>query len=564
MAALYGGSTVFKPSKVGFRVYIFNSEVTAKAANLMEWQVNYVGYTTLIDCAVGTWGAYGACTKSCAGGHKMRTRKVTRQPYGGTPCPALNQTATCNKQMCPSDCKVSAWTPWAECSLTCGGGSTLRKRTVIKHSTFGGSKCPPLKQSKGCREQSCPIDCKVSQWSAWSKCDEPCGFSGTKKRTRNVLVYQHHGGVSCPKLSEGTHCNRLPCVSSGSGRICGGSSHASGMLPRWKAWKMYGSSGLYVDIDTSNCNFEATPNYMTSLIGDGAHWQLTGINSIYSATRRSFRVYVWHPSLYAKNLLVAAQKYKWQLNWLADSGRRSGRTTPGHTGWVQFSQNLIYVDVDTVNSRYPVTPRYVTSLHGERDHWRAEGAHAVYNPESDGFRVYLLFPAITPKQAEKYKWSIAWIGSFSDAVSGQGSTDWHEYKGSKGAVSALYTDVSTQHSNFHGVPAYVASVTGRSHHWSVSGGASIYKPTKTSFRVYLNKAQSSYFAKQKHWRVSYVAFQSALDCILGPWSEWTECPAGCHNVTQERIRKIVQKQYNGGRCYKLKQTRICNQNGCRK
>ena len=117
-------------------------------------------------------------------------------------------------------------------------------------------------------------------------------------------------------------------------------------------------------------------------------------------------------------------------------------------------------------------------------------------------------------------------------------------------MSARSTAIST-------VCLPVASVTGRSHHWSVSGGASI--TSTDQFRVYLNKRDS--YAKQA---LARERFQSALDCILGPWSEWTECPAGCHNVTQERIRKIVQKQYNGGRCYKLKQTRICNQNGCRK
>jgi hypothetical protein len=77
-----------------------------------------------------------------------------------------------------------------------------------------------------------------------------------------------------------------------------------------------------------------------------------------------------------------------------------------------MKRNLIYVDVDTINSKYPVTPRYVTSIHGTQDHWRVEGSHSVYNPESDGFRVYLLYPDITVAEAEKKRWTIAWIGSF--------------------------------------------------------------------------------------------------------------------------------------------------------
>jgi hypothetical protein len=79
-----------------------------------------------------------------------------------------------------------------------------------------------------------------------------------------------------------------------------------------------------------------------------------------------------------------------------------------------MKRNLIYVDVDTINSKYPVTPRYVTSIHGTRDHWKVQGAHSVYNPESDGFRVYLLYPDITVAEAEKKQWTIAWIGSYGE------------------------------------------------------------------------------------------------------------------------------------------------------
>ena len=87
-------------------------------------------------------------------------------------------------------------------------------------------------------------------------------------------------------------------------------------------------------------------------------------------------------------------------------------TTAGKTDWKQMKRNLIYVDVDTINSKYPVTPRYVTSIHGTKDHWRVQGTHSVYNPESDGFRVYLLYPDVTVADAERKHWTIAWVGSY--------------------------------------------------------------------------------------------------------------------------------------------------------
>ena len=111
----------------------------------------------------------------------------------------------------------------------------------------------PLKQSKGCREQSCPIDCKVSQWSAWSKCDEPCGFSGTKKRTRNVwciniMVVCHAKAVGSTVQSLAVRINRV-------------GSHLWWVEPRFRHAAALESMEdmarlVYMSIDTSNCNFD--------------------------------------------------------------------------------------------------------------------------------------------------------------------------------------------------------------------------------------------------------------------------------------------------------------------
>ena len=98
-----------------------------------------------------------------------------------------------------------------------------------------------------------------------------------------------------------------------------------------------------------------------------------------------------------------------------------------------------------------------------------------------------------------------------DSYSGESSCIWQEYRQQKkGPVSALYIDVDTSKSKFHGVPTYVTSVTGESHHWSVTGASSIYKPTEMNFRIYLDKADNAYFAKKKKWRINYVGYQGAI------------------------------------------------------
>jgi hypothetical protein len=117
-------------------------------------------------------------------------------------------------------------------------------------------------------------------------------------------------------------------VGKGEGKICGGKTKAE-----WQEWKQFGSSGLYMDVDTSHCKFQAVPNYVCSVVGDKSHWQLTGVNSIYSASTTKFRVYLWHPTLYSTNLRSVAIQYNWDLNWLADTG-----TTTVAAGWTTSAE----------------------------------------------------------------------------------------------------------------------------------------------------------------------------------------------------------------------------------
>jgi hypothetical protein len=98
-----------------------------------------------------------------------------------------------------------------------------------------------------------------------------------------------------------------------------------------------------------------------------------------------------------------------------------------------------------------------------------------------------------------------------DSNSGQSSSVWTPYKkDGTGDISALYIDVDASKSKFHGVPAYVSCVAGDSHHWGVTGAASMYSPTRTGFRVYLDKALSADFAHRKKWHVNYIAYQGKL------------------------------------------------------
>jgi len=56
----------------------------------------------------------------------------------------------------------------------------------------------------------CSVDCKVEDWSSWTKCSATCG-GGTKTRGRGVVQEAGNGGVPCPALGEEESCNTDQC-----------------------------------------------------------------------------------------------------------------------------------------------------------------------------------------------------------------------------------------------------------------------------------------------------------------------------------------------------------------
>ena len=70
------------------------------------------GLVTLpVNCLVGPFGAFSACSVTCDGGVQCRTRPILIPPaFGGTPCPSLEECQDCNTDPCvPPVPAVSEW-----------------------------------------------------------------------------------------------------------------------------------------------------------------------------------------------------------------------------------------------------------------------------------------------------------------------------------------------------------------------------------------------------------------------------------------------------------------------
>ncbi|XP_028409213.1 spondin-1-like [Dendronephthya gigantea] len=166
------------------------------------------------DCAVSRWSPWSSCSVQCGRGQRKRERSViTPAKNGGRKCPKISRTRTCRGRNCSAkvDCVVDSWSPWGPCSKTCGRGRRSRNRKVIENARNGGKKCPHLKGRSKCRIKRCPVlDCKVSEWSAWSPCSKKCG-KGKRHRTRELIQKATKGGRKCPLLRERQFCNTFEC-----------------------------------------------------------------------------------------------------------------------------------------------------------------------------------------------------------------------------------------------------------------------------------------------------------------------------------------------------------------
>eukprot|EP00992_Anisonema_acinus_P015677 TRINITY_DN9845_c0_g1_i1.p1 TRINITY_DN9845_c0_g1~~TRINITY_DN9845_c0_g1_i1.p1 ORF type:complete len:1608 (-),score=285.57 TRINITY_DN9845_c0_g1_i1:1661-6484(-) len=161
----------------------------------------------VVDCVVGPFSAWSDCSATCGeAGTKSRSREVIQSPAcEGQACPALVQYRPCNQVCCPEDCEVSDFSPWSDCTLTCGGGTMTRLRTITKVSSCGGAACPALSETKACNEQCCKVDCVVSPYGSFSPCDKTCG-GGQRVRSRTIITDPECGGKECPSLDQYRSC----------------------------------------------------------------------------------------------------------------------------------------------------------------------------------------------------------------------------------------------------------------------------------------------------------------------------------------------------------------------
>merc|ERR1719420_1701642 len=167
------------------------------------------------DCEVGEWQP-GECSAECGGGEMTATREVvTPASNGGAECPPMIEKTTCNMDPCPIDCVVGEWSEWSACSKDCGGGITVKVRPVITDMEHKGEPCGDLTEQMDCNMDACDKPCELSpDWSDWGPCSKECD-SGISNRYKEIMIPAGPTGP-CPEWDsedrmEEAYCNTQEC-----------------------------------------------------------------------------------------------------------------------------------------------------------------------------------------------------------------------------------------------------------------------------------------------------------------------------------------------------------------
>jgi uncharacterized protein YegL len=181
----------------------------------------------IVDCGVSAW-IPGECSVPCddkcpdkrdpykCGGMQTLTRSVVvKNNEFGLVCPLLSRKRKCNQIKCPVDCKQSRWSSWSKCTKDCEGGSQSRTRSVLVQPKNGGTACNTAAESRPCNTGSCDRNCKLKKWSKWSPCSVACG-GGFTERARRVII-PIRGNGKCPKVKSRIRyglkkCNTHSCT----------------------------------------------------------------------------------------------------------------------------------------------------------------------------------------------------------------------------------------------------------------------------------------------------------------------------------------------------------------
>ncbi|KAM8881275.1 SCO-spondin isoform 1-T4 [Synchiropus picturatus] len=179
------------------------------------------------QCPEGTVQQDGACVleSDCrcdvdGKQHQPGERVITQ--CNNCTCEA-GRLVNCSQVSCNVDGQWSPWTPWGECSVSCGTGLQSRYRFCSSQDPASGLPCVgPYREDQVCIKSTCDRDGSWGEWSPWTDCSKSCG-GGIHYRRRDCDSPSPEGqGDYCEGLGTDLQlCNTDHCLVSACSAIPG-------------------------------------------------------------------------------------------------------------------------------------------------------------------------------------------------------------------------------------------------------------------------------------------------------------------------------------------------------
>uniref|UniRef100_A0A8C1X0D4 Thrombospondin type-1 domain-containing protein 7A n=1 Tax=Cyprinus carpio TaxID=7962 RepID=A0A8C1X0D4_CYPCA len=175
------------------------------------------------DCVLSDWSPWTQCDLPCSGKRdRERTAFALRLPKEGEDCPVSMQTEPC---LLNRNCFHYSYniTDWSTCQLSanavCGIGLKTRMLDCVRSDgkSVDLKYCEELRLEKKWQMNAsctveCPVNCLLSDWSAWSDCSQTCGLEGKMWRRRTVVEASQGDGRPCPsQMEQWKPCPVRPC-----------------------------------------------------------------------------------------------------------------------------------------------------------------------------------------------------------------------------------------------------------------------------------------------------------------------------------------------------------------
>ncbi|ELV13783.1 Thrombospondin type-1 domain-containing protein 7A [Tupaia chinensis] len=143
---------------------------------------------------------------------------------------------------CPVNCQLSDWSPWSECSQTCGlTGKMIRRRTVTQPFQGDGRPCPSLMD----QSKPCPVKpCYRWQYGQWSPCQVQEAQCGEGMRTRNISCVVSDGSADdFSKVVDEEFCADIEPIIDGNKKMileetCTQPCPGDCYLKDWSSWSL--------------------------------------------------------------------------------------------------------------------------------------------------------------------------------------------------------------------------------------------------------------------------------------------------------------------------------------